>query len=165
MLLPQNVVGKDLCSQLNVISNNHAFSVSIPNIFVDYPLGPKRTTNTKWTNWNKAPLRLWQTQLNFAVCMWCAWSAFRISSEHLNYKRHPMVKLLYWFHVYYHIRHVPKRLQVLLPYKKEFNPTDNPYSRDRLFKLCDDYEAPYDPMSYQNKKLFGTHQHLVGQII
>ena len=29
-----------------------------------------RIGNKSWTNWNKAPLRLWQTQLNFAV--WCA---------------------------------------------------------------------------------------------
>ena len=42
-----------------------------------------------WTNWNKAPMRLWQTQLNFAV--FCASSACGVSSEHLNYMKHPMV--------------------------------------------------------------------------
>ena len=44
-----------------------------------------RTTNTKWTNWNKAPLRLCQIQLNFVVV--CASSACRVSFEHLNCKK------------------------------------------------------------------------------
>ena len=41
-----------------------------------------------WTNWNKAPLKLWQTQLNFAV--FCSSSACGVSSVHLNYVKHPM---------------------------------------------------------------------------
>ena len=41
-----------------------------------------------WMNWNKAPMHLWQTQLNFAV--WCASSACGVSSVHLNYTKHLM---------------------------------------------------------------------------
>ena len=55
-----------------------------------------------WMNWNKAPMRLWQTQLNFAV--WCASSACSVSSAHLNYKKHPMIRSVYRFHIYYHVR-------------------------------------------------------------
>ena len=51
-------------------------------------------------NWNKAPMQLWQTQLNFAV--WCASSTCRVSSAHLNYTKHPMIRSVYRFHVYYH---------------------------------------------------------------
>ena len=60
-----------------------------------------------WTNWNKAPLKLWQTQLNFAV--FCASSAYGVSSEHLNYAKHPMGRADYRFHVYYHVRQVLNR--------------------------------------------------------
>ena len=36
-----------------------------PNIFIDYPLGQMKVGDKLWTNWNKAPMQLWQTQLNF----------------------------------------------------------------------------------------------------
>ena len=35
-----------------------------------------------WTNWNKASLKLWQMQLNYAV--FCASSACRVNSEHFE---------------------------------------------------------------------------------
>ena len=77
-------------------------------------------------NWNKALMRLWQTQLNFAV--WCTSSACRVSSVHLNYTKHPMIRSVYRFHVYYHVRQVLKRLQVPLPQETGFNAADNPYT-------------------------------------
>ena len=46
-----------------------------------------------WKDWNKAPLKLWQMQLNFVV--FCASSACGVSSEHLNYTKHPMVRVVY----------------------------------------------------------------------
>ena len=42
-----------------------------------------------------------QIQLKFAV--WYAASACGVSSKHLNYEKHPIVSLLYRFHVYYHM--------------------------------------------------------------
>ena len=57
-----------------------------------------------WTNWTKAHLKLWQTQLNFA--MFCALGASWVRSEHLNYKKHHMVWSLYQFHIYYHVKRV-----------------------------------------------------------
>ena len=83
-----------------------------------------------WMNWNKAPMRLWQTQLNFAV--WCTLSACVVSSAHLNYKAHPMIRLVYCFHVYYHVRRVLKRLQVPLPHETDFNVADNPYTESEF---------------------------------
>ena len=77
---------------------NNTFPARFPNIFVDYPLGQMRVGDTLWTNWNKAPMQLWQTQLNFA--MWCTSSACGVSSAHLNYKKHPMIRAVYRFHVY-----------------------------------------------------------------
>ena len=91
--------------------------------------------NKSWTNWNKAPLKLWQTQLNFVVC--CASSACGVSFEHLNYKKHSMVKAVYRFHMYYHVRGILKRLQVPLPHRASFNAADNPYTNKEFFKICE----------------------------
>ena len=81
----QILSGKDLYKQTIVVSaeTHDTFPVRFQNIFVDYPLGQMRVGDKLWTNWNKAPMRLWQTQLNFAV--FCASSACGVSSAHLNY--------------------------------------------------------------------------------
>ena len=60
----QILSGKDLYKQTIVVSSKDAFPARFPNIFVDYPLGQMRVGDKVWTNWNKAPMQLWQTQLN-----------------------------------------------------------------------------------------------------
>ena len=92
----QILSGKDLYKQEIVVSTRGArgtFSARFPNIFVNYPLGQMHVGDKLWTNWNKAPLKLWQTQLNFVV--WCASSACGVSSVHLNYVKHPMIRAVY----------------------------------------------------------------------
>ena len=104
----QILSGKDLYKQTIVMSKDGTFNARFQNIFVDYPLGQMLVGDKLWTNWNKAPLKLWQSQLNFA--MWCSLSACEVSSVHLNYKAHPMIRAVYHFHIYYHVRQVLKRL-------------------------------------------------------
>ena len=133
------------------------FPARFLNIFVDYPLGQMRVGDKLWTNWNKAPLKLWQTQLNFAA--WCASSACEISAAHLNYKKHPMIRSVYRFHVYYHVRRVLKRLQTPLPHETGFNVADNPYTESEFFKICENYRVTNDPMRYQDEKFYWTYQH------
>ena len=113
-----------------------------------------------WMNWNKAPMRLWQMRLNFVV--FCASSACGVSSEHLNYTKHPMIRAVYQFHVYYHVRRVLKKLQVPLPHKTSFNADDNPFTKSEFFKICEDYRVPNDPMKYWAKKFYWAYQHGVG---
>ena len=124
--------GKDLYKQTLVVSARDTFPVRFPNIFVNYPLGSMNVGDKLWMNWNKAPLKLWQTQLNFAV--WCASSACGVSSAHLNYKKHPMIRAVYRFHVYYRMRRILKRLQVPLPHETGFNASDNPYTSSEFLK-------------------------------
>ena len=69
------------------------------------------------------------------VKFWTASSACGVSSEHLNYKKHPMVRSVYRFHVYYHVRRVLKRLQDPLPHDAGFSPYNNPYSNEQFFKI------------------------------
>ena len=153
----QVLSAKDFYKQMIAVSKDDTFPVRFPNIFVDYPLGQMRVGNKLWTNWNKAPMRLWQTQLNFAV--WCASSACEVSSVHLNYTEHPMIRAVYRFHVYYHMRRVLKRLQVPLPHGPSFNAADNPYTSSEFFKICEDYRVPNDPMKYRDEKFYWTYQH------
>ena len=82
-----------------------------------------RVGDKLWTNWNKAP---WQTQLNYVV--FCASSTCGVSSAHLNYTKHLMIRSVYHFHIYYHVRRILKKLQVPLPHKTGFNAADNPYT-------------------------------------
>ena len=98
-------------------------------------------------------MQLWQTQLNFAV--WCTSSACGVSSAHLNYTKHPMIRAVYRFHVYYHVRPVLKRLHVPLPHESSFNTSDNPYRSSEFLKICEDYGVPNDPMKYQDKNFIG----------
>ena len=134
----------------------HTFPARFPNFFVDYPLGKMRVGDKLWKNWNKAPMRLWQTQLNFAV--WCTSSACGVSSAHLNYTKHPMIRSVYRFHVHYHVRRILKRLQTPLPYQTGFNEADNHYTESEFFKTCEDYRVPNDPMKYRDDKFYWTYQ-------
>ena len=154
----QVLSGKDLYKQTIVMSagTHDTFPARFPNIFVDYPLGQMHAEDKLWMHWKKAPLKLWQTQLNFAV--FCASSACGVSSAHLNYTKHPMIRPVYRFHVYYHVRRVLKRLQVPLPQETSFNTTDNPYTESEFFKICEDYGVPNDPMRYRDKKFYWTYQ-------
>ena len=115
----QILSGKDLYKQKIVVSSNYTFPARFLNIFVNYLLGYMHVGDKTWMNWNKAPMQLWQTQLNFAV--FSSSSTCGVSSAHLNYAKHPMIRAVYRFHVYYHIRRVLKRLQVPLPHETGFN--------------------------------------------
>ena len=140
----QILLGKDLYKQTIVVSaGSHGtpegsqaqrapdtFPARFPNIFVDYPLGQMHVGDKLWTNWNKTPMRLWQTQLNYAV--FCASSACGVSSAHLNYTKHPMIRSVYRFHVYYHVRRVLKKLQTPLPHETGFNVADNLYTESEF---------------------------------
>ena len=139
-----------------VVSKDGIFPARFPNIFVDYPLGQMHVGDKLWMHWNGAPMRLWQTQLNFAV--WFASSACGVSSAHLNYTAHPMIRAAYHFHVYYHMRRVLKRLQVPLPHETGFNAADYPYTESEVLKICEDCRVPNDPMRYRDEKFYWSYQ-------
>ena len=69
-----------------------------------------------------------------------------------------MIRLVYCFHVYYHVRRVLKRLQVPLPDETGFNTADNPYTESEFFKICEDYGVPNNPMKYRDQKFYWTYQ-------
>ena len=132
------------------------FTANFPNIFTNYVIGQMRVESTLYQHWLHQPMKLWQTQLNFAV--FCTSSACGVSSDHLNYKNHSLIRSVYRFHMYYHICRVLKRLQVVLPHEANFNPADNPYTEKEFYNLCHEYEVPNDPMRYRFEKFFATYQ-------
>ena len=115
-----------------------------------------RVGDKLWMNWNKAPMRLWQTQLNFAV--FCASSTCGVSSAHLNCTKHPMIRSVYRFHVNYYVGRILKKLQVSLPHEAGFNAANNPYTESEFLKICDDYGVPDNPMRYKDERFYWTYQ-------
>ena len=69
-----------------------------------------------------------------------------------------MIRSVYRFHVYYHVRRILKRLQTPLPHETGFNAADNPYTESEFFKICEDYRVPNDPMKYRDQKFYWTYQ-------
>ena len=69
-----------------------------------------------------------------------------------------MIRLVYRFHVYYHVSQILKRLQAPLPHETSFNTADNPYTESEVLKICEDYRVPNNPMRYRDKKFYWTYQ-------
>ena len=65
-----------------------------------------------------------------------------------------MIRLVYHFHIYYHVRRILKKLQVPLPHEIGFNVSDNPYTESEFLRICEDYGVPNDPMRYRNKNFY-----------
>ena len=70
-----------------------------------------------------------------------------------------MIRSVYRFHVYYHVRRILKKLQTPLPHETGFNAADNPYTDSQFLKICEDYGVPNDPMRYRDEKFYWTYQH------
>ena len=66
-----------------------------------------------------------------------------------------MIRSVYHFHVYYHVRRILKKLQVPLPHETGFNTADNPYTESEFFKICEDYGVPNDPRGIGMKNFIG----------
>ena len=73
-----------------------------------------------------------------------------------------MIRSVYCFHIYYHVRRILKKLQVPLPHETSFNVADNPYTESEFLKICEDYGVPDDPMRYRDEKFYWTYQRGIG---
>ena len=155
----QLITAKDLYIQ-NVTVAKHdghsdSFQVKFPNVFTNYPLGAVRVEDQKFKDWDHYKFTIWQSQLNFAV--FCASSACGVSVEHLNAKE-PMIRSIYRFHVYYHIRRILKILEIPLPYENSFNQYNNPYNHEKFIGICSEYGVSNDLTKWRNQKYFSTWQ-------
>ena len=135
--------------------HSDSFQVKFPKVFTNYPLGAVRVEDQKFKDWDHYKFTIWQSQLNFAV--FCASSACGVSVEHLNAKE-PMIRSIYRFHVYYHIRRILKILEIPLPYENSFNQYNNPYSHEKFIGICSEYGVSNDLTKWRNQKYFSTWQ-------
>ena len=156
----QLITAKDLYIQNVTVaehdgSHSDSFQIKFPNVFTNYPLGAVRVEDQRFKDWDHYKFTLWQSQLNFAV--FCASSACGVSVEHLNAKE-PMIRSIYRFHVYYHIRRILKILEIPLPYENSFNQYNNPYNHEKYIHICSEYGVSNDLMKWRNQKYFSTWQ-------
>ena len=156
----QLITAKDLYIQNITVaehdgSHSDSFQVKFPNVFTNYPLGAVRVEDQKFKDWDHYKFTIWQSQLNFAV--FCASSACGVSVEHLNAKE-PMIRSIYHFHVYYHIRRILKILEILLPYENSFNQYNNSYNHEKFIGICSEYGVSNNLTKWRNQKYFSTWQ-------
>ena len=156
----QLITAKDLYIQnitVAELSSGHSdsFQVKFPYVFTNYPLGAVRAEDQRFKDWDHYKFTLWQSQLNFVV--FCASSACGVSVEHLNTKE-PMIRSIYRFHAYYHIRRILKILEIPLPYENSFNQYNNPYNHEKFIGICSEYGVSNDLTKWRNQKYFSTWQ-------
>ena len=155
----QLITAKDLYIQNVTVAENDGhsdnFQVKFPNVFTNYPLGAVRVEDQKFKDWDHYKFTIWQSQLNFVV--FCASSACGVSVEHLNAKE-PMIRSIYRFHVYYHIRRILKILEIPLPYENSFNQYNNPFNHEKFIGICSEYGVSNDLTKWRNQKYFSTWQ-------
>ena len=151
----QLITAKDLYIQNITVAehNGHSdsFQVKFPNVFTNYPLGAVRVEDQRFKDWDHYKFTIWQSQLNFVV--FCASSACGVSAEHLNAKE-PMIRSIYRFHVYYHIRRILKILEIPLPYENSSNQYNNPYNHEKFIGICSEYGVSNDLTKWRNQKYF-----------
>ena len=69
-----------------------------------------------------------------------------------------MIRSIYHFHVYYHIRRILKILEIPLPYENSFNQYSNPYNHEKFIGICSEYGVSNDLTKWRNQKYFSTWQ-------
>ena len=69
-----------------------------------------------------------------------------------------MIRSIYRFHVYYHIRRILKILEIPLPYENSFNQYNNPYNHEKFIGICSEYGVSNDLTKWRNQKYFSTWQ-------
>ena len=134
-----------------------SLKIQLPNIFKNHHIvAQPRPTAVGYDEWSLS-LPLWRKcynshgnykpelneyfhmywcQLNFAMS--CVTSALCISWQHLN---HPnlLVRSVYRFHVYFHIRLILHELGISLPHEDGFSKVKNAYIKSAYYSICDDY--------------------------
>ena len=135
--------------------HSDSFQFKFPNVFTNYLLVAVRVEDQIFKDWDHYKFTLWQLQLNFAF--FCASSACGVSVEHLNAKK-PMIKGIYRFHVYYHIRRILKILKIPLPYENCFDQYNNPYNHEKFKGICSECGVSNDLTKWKNQKYFSTWQ-------
>ena len=165
------ITGRDL-SELNIVvqddnEKSSGFIIQLEGSLFDaniyryynhgdfYDAGGFQSAKSAY-NMQHDPLRLWDTQLNFAVHS--ATSALGVSLEHLNAEE-PLVRALYRFHTYYHVRRILKRILAALPNEENFNKYDNNCSKEQALIIADEYGTSRNFYVYRGRYYYWKDSH------
>ena len=158
------ISGKDL-TQLEIVvrddnEKSESFSLKLPDSIFDlrvykylkdgdfYDAGGFQSARSSY-NFQRNHMRLWEVQLNFAVH--CATSGLGVSTEHLNSEQ-PLVRALYRFHAYYHVRRILKRMSVPTPSEEGFDKYNNTFSLEEVRIIGNEYGCSTRSMTvYKNE--------------
>ena len=161
------ITGEDL-TQLKIVvrgdnEKSESFSIKVPDSIFDlvvykylkhgdfYDAGGFQTAKSAY-NFQHNPMALWEVQLNFATH--CATSGLGVSTVHLNTKQ-SLVKALYRFHAYYHIRRILKRMLTPLPGEEGFDKYNNAFSLEQVMRIGDEYGVTTKSLGvYKNQYYF-----------
>ena len=161
------ITGEDL-TQLKIVvrddnEKSESFSIKVPDSIFDlgvykylkhgdfYDGGGYQTARSAY-NFQHNPMALWEVQLNFATH--CATSGLGVSTEHLNTKQ-SLVKALYRFHAYYHIRRILKRMLTPLPGEEGFDKYNNAFLLEQVRRIGDEYGVTTKSLGvYKNQYYF-----------
>ena len=133
---------------LNIFKNHHIVA-TLSTMAVGYDEWP--LSNTLWMKFYNSHgkykpelneyFHMYRCQLNFAL--FCATSALGISWQHLN---HPnlLVRSVYRFHVYFHVRLILHDLGISLPHEDGFSKVKIAYIKSAYYRICDDHGVNAD---------------------
>ena len=100
---------------------------------------------------------MYRCQLNFAL--FCVTSALGISWQHLNHLN-LLVRSVYRFHVYFHVRLILHDLGISLPHEDGFSKVKNSYMKSVYYSVCDGYSVNADE-TWMHEDCFYTTLFLV----
>ena len=162
----EEITQKDLTQLYITVQDDNekssGFQVKVPEAIFDhrtyvyykhgdfYDAGGFQSAKSAW-NWSHDPMKLWEVQLNFAVH--CSTSALGVSTEHLKVKQ-PLVKSLYRFHVYYHVRRILRRMAIPTPSEEGFDKYNNAYNLKEARRIADEYGCSSNFHLYRNDFYF-----------
>ena len=87
--------------------------------------------------WNSNQMQFSQNQINFAV--WCATTGCGVSAQDHLAAPDPLMRSLYYFHVYYQMRRILDELQAPVPQDRAWGAFDNPYDRRSYEQICNEF--------------------------
>ena len=79
---------------------------------------------------------MYRCLLNFG--MFATTSAHSISWQHINYPN-LLVRAVYRFHAYFHVRLILHKLGISLTHEDGFSKVTNAYNKGVYYSICDDY--------------------------
>ena len=165
----QELITREDLTQLEIVvrddnEKSESFSIKVPDSIFDLRVykylkdGDPFVTSEGYHsarsayNFQHEPMALWEVQLNFATH--CATSGLGVSTEHLNSEQ-PLVKALYRFHAYNHVRRILKRMLTPLPRTEGFDKYNNAFNLEQVRRIGDEYGCSTKSLGiYENKYYF-----------